>query len=262
MKMEAIEERKNWQSYSPESQDTIDSVLLPSQQFMVFQLAQKETSIQSDDGLPWLRCIGFSKTLSDARILASNAHFDGNLETRIMPCGRVFLAGAKKYKDLDLERRKEEQEKAHFLVDSHIEKRKQIHAATVHDASTKKVLDDILIQAEKPPPLYVPASLPSSGISIRDEASVKVVLQRVFALAIIPDPDNEPAVIPLFAMDTLPELQDAVRKAAKSKDLVHFDIFAASTGIWLPLSNPTSSQTFHHHPLRAELENNIKWEKC
>jgi len=244
--MDIIEERKKWDSFSPQTEDTIDNVLFPDQKFMVFQLAQAETSIRSHDAKPWIRCIGFTVNIENARVLAKSAFDERKIETRIMPTGRVFLAGRYKYNDIDMERRKEEQEKAHALVDSHIEKRALV--------LQRKEITETVSNPLPAPPSTAPT------LSLYDKSCV--FIQKYFAIAIVQDPSelNEPAIIPLFAMDSMDELNAKVKNAGKSKDLIHFDIFCAPTNEWLPLSNPTSYQTFHKHPLRQELESHIKWD--
>lgn len=253
-------------AFSPATEDGIDDVLLHDQQFFVFQLAHAETSIRSEDGNAWIRCIGFVKTLDAARTLARNAFNMGDkMETRIMPAGRVFLAGRLKYEGLDLPRREEEQVKANHLVDDWIKMRESIHKEVQQIASSKTVLPDPF-EHKSSDTSAVKVSTPAPGWDELPKASPHTVIverQGAWACAIIPDSshENEPAVIPLFAANDIEDTQTLVRRAARCKDLVHMDIFVGKTAEWQPLVNPTAAQTFHHHPLRQATESTIRWVK-
>jgi len=94
------------------------------------------------------------------------------------------------------------------------------------------------------------------------DAVPRVMLQRYFAIAVVPDSDQvarEPSLVPLFAMDSEDDIREYLKSAAKSKDLVHLDIVVGESATWLPLFNPRGEKTLHHHPLRQDLENHIKF---
>lgn len=249
-----------FKAFHPASDEGVDDVLLSDQQFVVFQLAHAETSIRSPDGKAWIRCIGFTRTLDAARALARSAHDLGeNTETRIMPVGRVFLAGRLKYEGLDLPRREEEQIKANRLIDDWIARRERVHEETQKLAAEKAHVQPSNAAAERPgtprPVIPVPL-LPSVSNVVPD-----VERQRAWALGIVPDltGEDEPALIPLFAASDSDSIRDLVKRAARSKDLIHVDIFVGETGEWLPLDAPLAPQTFHHHPLRQATESKIRW---
>lgn len=248
-----------FRSFDPASNEGIDDVLLPDQQFVVFQLAHAETAIRSPDGKAWIRCVGFTRTLDAARALARNAHdMDDKTETRIMPAGRVFLAGRLKYEGLDLPRREEEQFKANRLIDDWIAHRQKVHEDTRKLAQEKTIVEpEVRVPTPRPSVVspFLP-DLPSVG------AIPPVERQPMWALAIIPDMtgEDEPALIALFAAE-LDQTQSLVKRAARSKDLVHVDIFVGPTGEWLPLDSPHVPTTFHHHPLRQATESHIRWVK-
>jgi len=250
------------EEFHPASDEGIDDVLLPDQQYVVFQLAHAQTSIRSPDGKAWVRGIGFTRTLDAARELARNAHDMGEkLETRIMPAGRVFLAGRLKYDGLDLPRREEEQLKANRLIDEWIARREKIHEDTRKLAAEKQV-----VQPSNPesPPKRIDTPRPPSPLPLLPPVSdvvPDVQRQQAWALGIIPDVtgDDEPALIALFAANDVDDTQALVKRAARCKDLIHVDIFVGATGEWLPLDSPLVPQTFHHHPLRQATESKIRW---
>lgn len=275
-----------FKDFSASSDEGIDEVLLNDQQFFVFQLAQAHTSIRSDDGNPWVRCIGFTRTLDAARVLARNAFNMGDkMETRIMPAGRVFLAGKHKYEGLDLPRREEEQFKANKLVDDWIALRERVHKETQALATQKAVLPDPFEARHGQVPANADESFvelpPSPCLKTTDEGeleqgttksmplpratddTVHVDRQGAWACAIIPDlsGENEPALIPLFAANDTDDVKTLVKRAAACKDLVHMDIFAGRTCEWQPLINPAAAQAFHHHPLRQAVEGTIRWTR-
>ena len=271
--MNIADEFKSFQAASDES---IDEVLVPDQQFFVCQLAHAQTAIRSPDGNAWIRCIGFTRTLDAARALARNAHDMGEqAETRIMPAGRIFLAGRVKYEGLDLPRREEEQIKANNLIDQWIALREKVHLDTQLAAAEKRVVHpsnaaaDATLEeaatssnaaAEARPATPMPAAEMPLLTLLKNE-TVRVERQGAWALGIVPDVtgDKEPAIIPLFAADTVQDTQVLVKRAARCRDLVHVDIFVGATGEWLPLDSPLVSQTFHHHPLRQATESQIRW---
>jgi hypothetical protein len=196
--------------------------------------------------------------LDGARELARNAHdMSDKTETRIMPAGRVFLAGRLKYDGLDLPRREEEQIKANRLIDDWIAHRERVHEETRKLAAEKQVVNPS--SADRPatprPELVVPL-LPPVSHNVPE-----VHRQRMWALGIIPDMtgDDEPALLALFAANDTEDTQTLVKRAARSKDLIHVDIFVGATGEWLPLDSPLVPQTFHHHPLRQATESKIRW---
>jgi hypothetical protein len=257
--------------FEPSSGKYIEDVLLPSQQYFVFQLAHKYTSIKSDDGQPWLRCIGFTQTLDGARELATKAFTEGNkMETRIMPVGKVFLAGATKYEGLDLPRREEEQIKANTLYNQWIETRKTIHKEVESKAKAKEILPDPGVEEESlsnaapqrnRPPTPIPDTTPSlEKIGL---TSVHFSAENVWACGIIPDSSeaNEPALLPLFSAESLASIQPLVKEAAKSQDLLHVDIFVGNVGEWLPISNPQAEEKLHHHPLLQQATKELRWVK-
>lgn len=263
-----------FKSFHPASDEGIDDVLLPDQQYCVFQLAHAQTSIRSPDGNAWIRCIGFTRTLDAARALARNAHDVGeNAETRIMPVGRIFLAGRIKYDGLDLPRREEEQIKANHLIDTWIALREKVHQDTQQAAAEKRVVEPSQFVTEtsteapsnaaaaqqERPGTPIPDSTPL--LSLLKNETVRVDRQGAWALGIVPDVtgDKEPAILALFAADTVQDTQVLVKRAARCKDLVHVDIFVGATAEWLPLDSPLVSQTFHHHPLRQATESQIRW---
>lgn len=259
--------------YNPASEEGIDDVLLPDQQYIVFQLAHAQTSIRSPDGKAWIRCVGFTKTLDAARELARNAFDMGDkTETRIMPVGRIFLAGRLKYEGLDLPRREEEQLKANRLIDEWIAKREQVHEQTRKIASEKQVVqpssnaadaegDQARMLSEQPRPGTPVPHIQVPLLPTVSNLVPEVHRQRSWALGIIPDltGDDEPALIPLFAANDNDDTQLLVKRAARCKDLIHVDIFVGETGEWLPLDSPLVPQTFHHHPLRQATESKIRW---
>ena len=269
-----------FKSFSAATEEGIDDVLLNDQQFFVFQLAHAYTSIRSDDGNPWIRCIGFTRTLDAARTLARNAFSMGDkMETRIMPAGRVFLAGKHKYEGLDLPRREEEQFKANKLVDDWIALRERVHKETQKLASDKAVLPDpfgeeTFLKGQVPAGAddhvkELPANSCRQTAAVHEgetlaaakDDTVHVDRQGAWACAIIPDlsGDIEPALIPLFAANDAEDVHSLVRRAAACKDLVHMDIFVGRTCEWQPLINPAAAQAFHHHPLRQAMEGTIRW---
>jgi len=282
--MEAIAQREKWAAISGwrgdgstnelamQTDESIDDVLLARQQFVVFQIAHTQTQIRSHDGKPWIRIIGFVKTLDEARNLAKKTFEDcDKAETRIMPCGRNFLIGSKKYDGLDLPVRVEEQKKSKEMVDNWIANRIQIIRDTEHRAKTlSKTPEAAEAIADKEEKVIWPETKPEPSISICDK-SVPIVndivpvpfLQRYFAMAVIPDsePENEPSVIALWAMETEQDQKQKLHLASKSKDLIHFDIQVGSTGVWLPLSSNVKGKIQHHNPLRQSLEENITWGK-
>jgi len=255
------------EDFHPASDEGIDDVLLPDQQYVVFQLAHAQTSIRSPDGKAWVRCIGFTRTLDAARELARNAHDMGEkVETRIMPAGRVFLAGRLKYEGLDLPRREEEQIKANRLIDQWIARRETIHEETRKLAAEKQVVQPSNAARSESPALDKRLDTPRPPSPPPTLAHVSNVVpdvhrQQAWALGIIPDVtgDDEPALIALFAANDVDDTQALVKRAARCKDLIHVDIFVGATGDWLPLDSPLVPQTFHHHPLRQATENKIRW---
>jgi hypothetical protein len=255
--------------FEPSNGKYIEEVLLQTQQYFVFQLAHRNTSIKSDDGNPWIRCVGFMQTLDGARDLARKAFEEGNkMETRIMPVGKVFLAGAKKYESLDLPRREEEQIKANKMYNEWIEKRKKVHQEIEEKAKAKEILPEPeMIKkvesniATSRPPTPIPeviSSLEKIFLSSLDLAS-----DTVWACGIIPDEaeENEPALLPLFSASTVQEIQPLVKEAAKSQDLLHIDIFVGSVGEWLPISNPQAEEKLYHNPLLQQATKEIRWIK-
>lgn len=248
----------------------IEEVLLPSQQYFVFQLAHKNTSIKSDDGKPWIRCIGFMQTLDGARALATKAFEEGNkMETRIMPVGKVFLAGATKYEGLDLPRREEEQIKANKLYNDWIEERKRVHKEVEAKAKAKEILPDPLemksnaasFKVVNRPPTPIPETTPL--LEMIGLTTVQLTSDSVWACGIIPDSSelDEPALLPLFSANSLSEIQPLVKEAAKSQDLLHVDIFVGNIGEWLPISNPQAEEKIHHHPLLQQATKEMRWIK-
>lgn len=213
--------------------------------FFVYQLAQIRTSIQFKT--PHIRCIGFSETLDEARLLAKAAFDEKKMETRIMPCGKVFLAGKEKYEGLDLPRREIEQQKAHDMVDAWILKRETIIQNVEKEAKEKTILPD---------PVFSESS-PTYNFAIDD--TIEIYNRGFFGLAIVQDEgeEPEPAIIPLaFAL----KLDDLKKKLKDLKDeFKHFDMYAAETGIWLPLLNPQSFDVEHHNTKRQEVQGLLKW---
>jgi len=298
--MDSIAQREKWAAVSGwrgdgstnelamQTDQSIDDVLNPRQQFVVFQVAHEQTQIRSHDANPWIRVVGFLRTLDEARALAKRTFDDGDkAETRIMPCGRNFLIGKKKYDGMDLGRREEEQLKSNKMIDMWIEKRlqtirdtelraktlsKTIQTAPASEQAQTPTPTDIIWPADaesdakpepEPEPVSVPVPVPvpeSSLTPIKDQVPVPY-LQRYFAMAVIPDfeAENEPSVIALWVTETEEEQKIKLSTASKSKDLIHFDIVVGSTGVWLPLSQTQSGKVIHHNPLRQSLEENIKW---
>jgi hypothetical protein len=281
--MEAIAQREKWAAISGwrgdgstnelamQTDETIDDVLLPRQQYVVFQVAHTHTQIRSHDGKPWIRIIGFLKTLDEARALAKKTYEDcDKAETRIMPCGRNFLIGSKKYDGLDLPLREEEQKKSNQMIDNWIANRIQIIRDTEQRAKLLSKTPDADAPADVPEPEEkVIWEGETKKIPVQTDASVikdtvpVPFLQRYFAMAVIPDsePENEPSVIALWAMDTEQDQKQKLSIASKSKDLIHFDIQVGATGVWLPLSSSIKGKIQHHNPLRQSLEENITWGK-
>lgn len=279
--MEAIAQREKWAAISGwrgdgstnelamQTDETIDDVLLTRQQFVVFQVAHTHTQIRSHDGKPWIRIIGFVKTLDEARALAKKTFEDcDKAETRIMPCGRNFLIGSKKYDGLDLPLREQEQKKSNDMVEKWIVNRIQIIRDTEHRAKTLSKtpdaiadLEEKVIWPETKPESEIP--FPKESVPIINEVVSVPFLQRYFAMAVIPDsePENEPSVIALWAMETEQDQKQKLHLASKSKDLIHFDIQVGATGVWLPLSSSVKGKIQHHNPLRQSLEENITWGK-
>lgn len=206
----------------------------------VFQLAQKRTSIQFKT--PHIRCIGVTETLDEARLLAKAAFEEKKMETRIMPIGKVFLAGKEKYEGLDLPRREIEQQKANEMVDAWIAKRETIIEQVEAEAKEKKILPDPLFQE----------TTPTYNFQIDDE--IDIYNRGFFGIAVIPDEgeEPEPAIIPLaFSL----KLDDLKQKLKELKDeYKHFDMYAAESGIWLPLLNPKSHEVEHHNTKRQEVQ--------
>jgi hypothetical protein len=292
--MESIAQREKWAALSGwkgdgstnelamQTEESIDDVLLTKQKYIVFQIAQTHTQIKSYDGKPWIRVIGFVKTLDDARTLASKTYDDcDKAETRIMPCGRNFLIGKTKYEGLDLPRREEEQKKSNTMVENWIENRLQIIRDTELRAKTLSKItannsdsmsesansidskEDIIWPEEK---IQIQSETKSEEnvLPIISEQVPVPFMQRYFAMAVIPDSDpeiNEPSVIALWAMETEQDQKNKLLIASKSKDLIHFDIQVGPTGVWLPLSSNEKGKIQHHNPLRQSLEDNIKWGK-
>lgn len=256
-------------SYNPSEdanfQRELASFLLPTQQFFVFQLAAKNTSIKSDDGRPWIRGVGFAANLDAARSVARYAFESDKTETRIMPVGKVFLAGKEKYEGLDLPLREKEQRKANRLIDAWEDSRRRTVEEVQAMAKAKALVpppESDVIVSEQPvsPQKETQTAFPT--ISLYDKPPFDLpVLQVTYAIAIVPDTedlqDPEPALVPLFAYESMEALQGAVSQARKSKDLIHLDIFCGTLGNWLPLTQPLAEQVFHHDPLRQQLQKNL-----
>lgn len=258
-------------NFNPISDESLEEVLNPKQAFFVFQFAHSQTALRSQDRRPWIRCIGFTQTLDEARTLAKSAFDAGDkMETRIMPAGRVFLGGRLKYKDLDLPRREEEQQKANALVDEWIAAREKIHKETEALATSKTVLPEPTFAEEaastscnaKGAGAGEDEGLANAVLNLVPQTveTVSVPFQSLWACAVIPDSSklNEPAIIPLFASPSLETIQAQVKRACKCKDLVHFDVHIGHTGIWLPLNDMEAEQVFHHHPLRQVTEKTLR----
>ncbi len=269
--MDAIAERERWASFNPVEEKGIESVLLKDQQFVVYQSAHAESLIKSPDGNPWIRVVGFTDSLQNARDLARSAHDMGNkTETRIMPCGRNFLIGRTRYAGLDLDRREVEQKKSNALVDAHIASRQavfekhrtsQAEHSQAEQAEQQAEQEVILPSAPlvEPPSILTPVADPGPAPG----QVPHVMMQRYFAMAIVPDSDDslrEPSIVALFAMDSEADIREYLKSAAKSKDLVHFDILVGATAEWLPLYKARAEKTLHHHPLRQDLEDHIRFE--
>lgn len=232
--MEAIAERAKWATFNPASDKTLEEVLLSSQHYMIFQLAHCGTAIKSSDGNPWIRCIGFTQTLDAARELARRAHDfqegfgQGGTETRIMPCGKNFLAGAVKYNGLDLPRRQEEQSKSNDMITTYLqqwqlqtqamlkvnaeaekgaqsksegqEEKKDVENLGQDLQVAKSPLSNVLREVEKPeitilekgqPPSTTTRVVPNlTGLIAVSKHSIVVPLQRVFAIGVVQDPDD------------------------------------------------------------------------
>lgn len=237
----------------------IEDVLVSSQQYFVYQLAHKHTSIKSDDEKPWIRCIGFTSSLDGARTLAKEAFEYGNkTETRIMPVGKVFLAGCFKYDGLDLPRREEEQIKAVNLYNGWVKEREELSKQFQKHKSLENQSSEEKIQSleNHPSEKNQSTNRPPTPIPLEPVAwsTITYGKQTVWACGIVPDTSelNEPCLIPLFASETTEALEDLVKEAAKCKDLYHVDIFVGTVGEWLPLNNPRAGKKFHHHPLLQE----------
>lgn len=263
--MELVAEREAWAGFDPVLDKGVDDVLLPRQKFFVFQLAHADAAIKSADGRPWIRAIGFTDTLDAARELARSAHdMADKLETRIMPCGRNFLAARAHRKALDFEALAAEQEASNRAVDAWIEARKAEFEATHKRAEQKAAtatMMDTGENASSEPAAAAPAAADTIESTVFASPFPSVFLQRVFAAAVIPDADAQPSVVPLFAMDDEDQMRRYLKTAARSRDLVHFDILVGNVGEWLPLHKPRAAETAHHHPLRQALEENIKFMK-
>lgn len=283
--MEYIAERDRWSASvgfrtdgTPlqQSDEELQVTLKDTQQFVVFQAAHAETVIQSHDGKPWIRIVGFSPSLNAARQLARRAHDEGGgVETRIMPTGKNFLIGRVKYNGLDLDRRAEEQTKSNRMVDDAIASRKQrnvdVQAAAEAKAQTHTASEtsDAVAVTEAPSPSALDniADFPShariGGLVPATKPTPTPQLQRFCALAVIPDPDHEmcePSVIALYAYEDESDMRDAVTRSSKTAELIHFDVFVGPTGVWLPLTQTVAEKIIHHNPLRQNLEDNLKFE--
>ena len=251
--MDAAAERDAWANYDPSSDKSLNDVLVASQKFMVFQLAHRGTSIQSHDGKPWMRCIGFTSTLEEARALAKTTHSETRGETRIMPVARNFLASKSMYTKDNLAQQAADQDKSNAMVDAWVESRKQSfedvrrRAEGVNVLETHAVVDD------------TQDTHVQDVINARIGKTQGVAHQVYWAAAIIPDA-VEPSVIPLFAAATEQDMRDLVEVASRCKDLIHFSIHVAPTCTWLPLSNIKASETTHKHPLRQKLESRLTWK--
>jgi hypothetical protein len=271
--MEYVAERKKWQefaaSYTQAHDTPLESILNKAQQFFVYQVAHENTSIQSPDGNPWIRAVGFTATLDSARDLARLAHdMDEKTETRIMPVGKNFLIGNQKYIGLDLPRREEEQKKSNAMIDAHIAKREH-EIATVIQARKEALKNEANITKEETMTM-TETSDANTKKSVHDKKHTQktrnpalvgkvpsVKLQNAFAIAVVQDTDDtarEPSVIPLFATDTEPECSELVENARTSKDLIHFDVLVGAVGEWLPLYKPKAEKRKQQHPLWQELE--------
>ena len=205
--------------------------------FFIYQLAQTETSISFPK--PFIRCIGFEETLDEARLLARASFDEKKMETRIMPTGKVFLAGKKKYVGLDLPRREEEQLKANSMIDEWILKRENIIADVARSAKEKIILPDPVFK-EKTEEFLEP------------DDTIEIYKRGFFALAIIPG--DEPALLALAFHEKLEHLQEKMKELAANPDYKHLDIYAGETGKWMPLSNPSSLKTQHHDAFRQSVE--------
>ena len=207
--------------------------------FFVFQLAQTETSISFPK--PFLRCIGFEDTLDEARLLAKSAFDEKKMETRIMPTGKVFLAGKKKYQGLDLPLREAEQQKANRLIDDWIDMRLKTIAGVEQMAKAHAVLPDPVFQNKEAEQIIEP------------DDEIQLYKKGYFAVAIIPD-EEEPALIALAFKTDLKELEAEMNTIALNPDFKHLDMYAGESGKWMPLSSPKSLSVKHHDKLRQEVQ--------
>lgn len=254
--MDAAAEREAWANYDPSSEKSLNDVVLASQTYMVFQLAHAHTSIQSHDGKPWIRCIGFTATLDQARELAKTAHAETGGETRIMPVARNFLASKSMYTKDNLSQQSADQDKSNAMVDAWVEARKQSFQDVQRRAE----------QGVEPGHNVLSTHVDDThDTRVQDVVNARIgktrgVAHQVFwAAAIVPDA-IEPSVIPLFAAATEQDMRELVDTASRCKDLIHFSIHVAPTCTWLPLSNIKAYETTHKHPLRQKLESRLTWK--
>ena len=265
--MDAAAEREAWANYDPTSSKSIEDVMLPGQRYCVFQLAHQHTSIRSRDGNPWMRCVGFSSTLDEARTLARSSYETTRGETRIMPVARNFLASKSMYTRDNIDQQQTDQDRSNAFVDSWIESRKQAFedvkrrsletpetvtpetGTEVAEVISDTVISDTVISDT---PEAMETILPNVG-------KLQPPVNQVFwAAAVIPNGD-EPSVIPLFATASEQDMRKFVDIASRCKDLVHFPIHVAPTCVWMPLLGIKSPETIHKHPLRQQLESRLSW---
>jgi hypothetical protein len=258
--MDFVIEREKWQNYELPVDDTpLDKLLLKTQQFCVIQFSHAESSIKSSDGNPWIRCIAFCETLDSAYEVARFAFRKGeNMETRIIPSGKCTLVPRKKHERTDFDTMLKNQNKANALFDAHVAARKEILSKKPN--ATNETIETV----EKSVPIKLESSVSTASISADFGRPEETFLQRYGAFAIISDSDEtvrEPVIIPLFASESMDELNTLVKTVSHNVDLVHVDIHCGPLLEWLPVYKPVASKTIHKHPLRQAFEDKIKWIK-
>jgi hypothetical protein len=272
--MDQIVEREQWANWKPAMDSTpLDSLLLKNQLYCVVQTAHAEAAIRSPDGNAWIRCIAFCNSLDSAYEIARSAHDKGDkMETRILQSGKCALVSKSKRVRGDLDKLLEDQKRANRRYDDHVKQRESVRQKPVEQS--KETVNELhetdeMSNAEpgaghkdiKTISTECNAG-PCEPISMEFGKTSEVFMQRVFAIGVIEDTDEEyrePVVIPLCAAETMEELQELVKPLSNNVDLIHIDIFCGSTMEWMPLHKPKSSKTFHKHPLRQALEEKIKW---
>lgn len=215
---------------------------------------------------------GLDLPLREKEQQKSNAMIDAHIQSRLNDISSAISAAKNKKVNEDDNATQEVQEQAQtgtleLHEDSDILVRSSANLASLlrYDAPTNNDAENssnLSNAASNTEPLFAKVSKSSNKEYELVGKVLQVNLQRVFAIAVVQDPDDlerEPSLIPLFACDSADEIQPLVKEAQQSKDLMHFDVLVGPTAEWLPLYKPKSEKTLHQHPLRQELENNIKW---